>query len=165
MILTRDEILKEVMEGNIVISPFNQNNVGPASIDLTLGNQFRIFKKAKIDLKNVNYKKITKLVKKNKITIKPGQLILGITKEKIKLANNLAGNLEGRSRYARVGLLVHISSNFIHPGINNKQILEIRNDSNSEITLYSGLKICQLIINEVKGQAIYKGKFKDQDSL
>ena len=165
MILTRDEILKEVMEGNIVISPFNPNNVGPASIDLTLGNQFRIFKKAKIDLKNVNYKKITKLVRKNKITIKPGQLILGITKEKIKLANNLAGNLEGRSRYARIGLLVHISSNFIHPGVNNKQILEIRNDSNSGVTLYSGLKICQLIINEVKGQAMYKGKFKDQDSL
>ena len=165
MILTRDEILKEVTEGNIVITPFNPNNVGPASIDLTLGNQFRIFKKAKIDLKNVNYKKITKLVRKNKITIKPGQLILGITKEKIKLANNLAGNLEGRSRYARLGLLVHISSNFVHPGVNNKQILEIRNDSNSEITLYSGLKICQLIINEVKGQAMYKGKFRDQDSL
>ena len=165
MILTRDEILKEVMEGNIVITPFNPNNVGPASIDLTLGNQFRIFKKSKIDLKSVNYKKITKLVRKNKITIKPGQLILGITKEKIKLANNLAGNLEGRSRYARLGLLVHISSNFIHPGVNNKQILEIRNDSNSEVTLYAGLKICQLIINEVKGQAIYKGKFKDQDSL
>ena len=165
MILTRDEILKEIMEGNIVINPFNPNSVGPASIDLTLDNQFRIFKKAKIDLKNVNYKKITKLVKKNKITIKPGQLILGITKEKIKLANNLAGNLEGRSRYARLGLLVHISSNFVHPGVNNKQILEIRNDSNSEITLYSGLKICQLIINEVKGQAMYKGKFRDQDSL
>ena len=165
MILTRDEILKEVTEGNIVITPFNPNNVGPASIDLTLGNQFRIFKKGKIDLKNFNYKKITKLVRKNKITIKPGQLILGITKEKIKLANNLAGNLEGRSRYARLGLLVHISSNFVHPGVNNKQILEIRNDSNSEITLYSGLKICQLIINEVKGQAMYKGKFRDQDSL
>ena len=165
MILTRDEILKEIMEGNIVINPFNPNSVGPASIDLTLDNQFRIFKKGKIDLKNFNYKKITKLVRKNKITIKPGQLILGITKEKIKLADNLAGNLEGRSRYARLGLLVHISSNFVHPGVNNKQILEIRNDSNSEITLYSGLKICQLIINEVKGQAMYKGKFRDQDSL
>ena len=165
MILTRDEILKEIMEGNIVINPFNPNSVGPASIDLTLDNQFRIFKKGKIDLKNFNYKKITKLVRKNKITIKPGQLILGITKEKIKLADNLAGNLEGRSRYARVGLLVHISSNFIHPGVNNKQILEIRNDSNSEVTLYAGLKICQLIINEVKGQAMYKGKFRDQDSL
>jgi dCTP deaminase len=165
MILTRNEILKEIKNGNIKINPFDKKNIGSASIDLTLDNKFRIFFENKIDLKNFDYKKITKLVKKEKIIIKPGQLILGITKEKIRLANNLCGNLEGRSRYARIGLLVHISSNFVQPGVNNKQVLEIRNDSNSEITLYSGLKICQLIIMQTKGKAKYKGKFKNQDYL
>ncbi len=165
MILSRDEILKEIKNGNIKITPFNKNNIGPASIDLTLGNEFRIFTKNKIDLKDIDYRKITKLIKKDKIIIKPGQLILGITKETIKLAENLAGKIEGRSRYARVGLLVHISSSFVHPGINNKQVLEIKNDSNSEMILYSGLKICQLIISEVKGKARYNGKFQNQEKL
>lgn len=165
MILTCDEIFKEIKKGNIEIKPFNKENIGPASVDLTLGNEFRIFKKTKVDLKEVDYKKITKLIKKDKIIIKPGQLILGITKENIRLADNLAGNLEGRSRYARIGLLVHISSNFVHPGVNNRQILEIRNDSNNDLVLHSGLKICQLIIHETRGKAMYKGKFKYQDNL
>jgi len=165
MILTKKEILSEIKKGNIKITPFKKENIGPASIDLTLGNEFRIFNHDKIDLKNFDYKKITKLIKTDKITIKPGQLVLGITKEKIKLNENLAGDLEGRSRYARIGLLIHVSSNFVHPGINNKQVLEIKNDSNNELILHSGLKICQLIILECKGRAKYSGIFKNQDSL
>jgi dCTP deaminase len=165
MILTKNEILKEIKKGNIKITPFNKNNIGPASIDLTLGNEFRIFNHDKIDLKNFDYKKITKLIKANKITIKPNQLVLGIAKEKIKLSDSLAGDLEGRSRYARIGLLVHVSSNFVHPGINNKQVLEIKNDSNNEIVLHAGLKICQLIILECRGKASYNGKFKNQNFL
>jgi len=165
MILSGNEVLKEIKKGNIKILPFDKYSIGPASIDLTLGNEFRIFNKAKIDLKDVNYEKITKLVKKDMMVIKPGQLILGITKEKIKLAENLAGKIEGRSRYARIGLLVHMSSSFVQPGVNNKQVLEIKNDSNSDMILHAGLKVCQLIISEVKGRAKYNGKFQNQEKL
>jgi hypothetical protein len=60
----------------------------------------------------------------------PGQACLGITVETIQLAPGLCGLLEGRSRFARLGLFVHITAGFMQPGINNRQVLEIYNASN-----------------------------------
>ena len=36
--------------------------------------------------------------------------MLGITEENVKLAPHLCGLLEGRSRFARLGLFVHITA-------------------------------------------------------
>jgi len=44
-VLTREEILKEIRQGTIEIDPFEEDQVGPGSIDLRLGNEFRVFKK------------------------------------------------------------------------------------------------------------------------
>jgi dCTP deaminase len=38
--------------------------------------------------------------------------------------------VEGRSRFARIGLFVHITAGFMNPGIDNRQVLEIYNASN-----------------------------------
>lgn len=46
-ILSRNEILKYIEEGKIEISPFEKDQVGPTSIDLTLGNDFRVFRKVR----------------------------------------------------------------------------------------------------------------------
>ncbi|MGA2317021.1 MAG: hypothetical protein ABSG71_11675 [Thermodesulfobacteriota bacterium] len=46
-VLTREEILKEISQGTIEIEPFQEDQVGPGSIDLHLGNEFRVFKKLK----------------------------------------------------------------------------------------------------------------------
>ena len=88
-ILTRNEILKELKCGNIKIKPFSNSQIGPASIDLHLGNEFRVFKEAR-GIYHVNdqanYKKVTRLIKvKNYLVVKPGEVIHGITKEKIEV--------------------------------------------------------------------------------
>ena len=44
---------------------------------------------------------------------------------------------EGRSRFARIGLFVHITAGFMNPGINNRQVLEIYNASNVRSVLLS----------------------------
>ena len=44
-VLTREEILKEIRKGIIEIEPFDEDQVGPGSIDLRLGSEFRVFKK------------------------------------------------------------------------------------------------------------------------
>lgn len=44
-ILASGEILKEIKTGNIEITPFDKSQVGPASIDLRLGNEFSMFKR------------------------------------------------------------------------------------------------------------------------
>ena len=47
MILTKNIILKLIKSKQIQITPFDIKSVGPASIDLTLDNEFRIFDKKK----------------------------------------------------------------------------------------------------------------------
>ncbi len=165
MILTKNEILKEIKKGNIKINPLNLKNIGPASIDLTLSDKFRVFTGSKKIVLNekIDYKKLSKAKKLKELVLEPGDFALGITKEQIKLPDNLCGWLGGRTRFARLGLIVHITASFVQPGINNKQVLEIKNASNNILVLKPGEKFCQLIIEKTEGKARYKGKFKKQN--
>lgn len=167
-ILARDEILKLIKQGKIKIKPFKKSQVGAGSIDLHLGNAFRVFKKihGTFHVKDdVDHKEITKSVKvKNGsyFLIMPGEMVHGVSKETISLPDNVAGFIEGRSRFARVGLLTHLSSGYIHPGTTNKTVLEIANLSPIPLAIYPGTRVCQIVLEEVKGKASYRGKFHKQ---
>src|SRR3990172_1007368 len=104
-ILTRDEILKEIAAGRILIEPFDPTCVGPASVDLHLGNEFRVFRKARAIIRveeDTDYESITeKIVANDGMILMPGETVLGLTRERITLAPSLCGWLEGRSRFAR----------------------------------------------------------------
>lgn len=125
---------------------------------------------------NVDYKNYTE-----KVTIPDGkyyllsshQACLAITKEKITLSPEYCGLLEGRSRFARLGLFVHITAGFMQPGkkyvkysffigISNHQVLEIYNSSSNPLALYPGTKICQFIFLKLVGKAKYQGQFQNQ---
>ena len=163
MILTKEKILEEIKNKRINITYYNAKNLGPASYDLTLSNQFRMFKgneNIRLD-ENTDYKKYTKLVN-GKITLKPGEFILGITEEKITLPSDICGWLTGRSRFARLGLQIHSTAAFLQPGIENKQVLEIHNLSSNTLELKQGLKLCQIVFDRTDGKAKYKGKFSRQ---
>ena len=164
MILTRDEILAEIEKGSIRIEPLNRKNIGPASYDLTLAPEFRLFKNnPPVALtENTDYRKFTRLISINSIVLKPGELVLGITREKITLPGNVCGWLEGRSRFARLGLQVHITAAFVQPGVSNRQVLEMKNDSPMPLRLKSGLRVCQIIFQRTEGKAKYKGIFQNQ---
>jgi dCTP deaminase len=167
-ILSRNELLRYIDEGKIKIDPFDRKQVGPTSIDLTLGNEFRVFKKVRgiFHLKeDVDYEEATKVVRLNKgdyLLLMPGELVHGITKEKIELSQDLAGWIEGRSRFARIGLMVHVTAGLVQPGCNNKQVLEISNMSPMPIALYPDTMICQIIFERLEGKAKYEGRFKNQ---
>lgn len=167
-VLTKNEILKEIKKGNIKIQPFSKDQVGSASIDLSLGNEFRVFKRwktAKIS-EDCDYKDFTKLVKVKKyMVLKPGEFVLGLTKEKITLPENICGWLTGRSRFARLGLSIHITASFIQPGISNKQVLEMKNVSIIPLILYPETRMCQIILMKTLGKSKYKGIFAKQDNL
>jgi len=102
------------------------------------------------------------VVGKQGLIIKPGEVVLGVTKEKISLSSGLCARIDGRTRFARLGLLVHLSSSLVQPGVNNVQVLEIMNASPNELVLKPGLKICQLVFEELKGTAVYGGAFRYQ---
>ena len=167
-ILTKNEIIKSIKEGKIDITPFKKENVGPTSIDLTLGKEFRVFKKVRkiFHIKEeLNYQEVTKVVRikdDEYLLLMPGELVHGITIEKIRMSEELAGWIEGRSRFARIGLMVHVTAGLVQPCCDNKQVLEISNMSPMPIALYPGTKICQIIFERLEGRAKYEGIFKDQ---
>jgi len=170
-VLGKEEILKRLESGEVCITPADKLLVGPASIDLTLGDEFRFFNTAPavIDIKEeTDYKEFTEKVvvpPGGFYTLLPGQACLAITRETVKLPHTLCGLLEGRSRFARLGLFVHITASFINPGINNRQVLEIFNSSNHALALYPGTRICQLVLMHVQGAPAYSGQFNTQTSL
>lgn len=165
MILTQKEILKEVKSKRVKITPFEKEAVGPASIDLSLDKEIRIFNKSKLVKLDheVDYKKYTKLIDITKgYILKPNELVMGITKEKVNLPENLCGWLNSRSKFARIGLMSHITAPFICPGVSNKQVLETYNASRNKIKLMPNIKICQLVLQKCIGKAKYQGGFKNQ---
>lgn len=167
-VLIGTEIEKALKSRLIVIEPLDASQIGPGSIDLTLGNDFRVFKK-RLKTYHVNndshFQDITKEVHVkdgDSIVIKPGEMILGITKERITLADSISGRLEGRSRFARFGLAVHVTAGFMHPGISNHQVLEIVNLGRTRLALYPGTRICQFVFEKCDGHAKYEGRFAGQ---
>ena len=166
-VLTQNEIKKAIADGEISVEPYDESAVGAGSIDLRLGNQFRIFKRAEgvydVD-DDVDYQQITELIEADTIVLQPGETVLSITQEKIILSPRLCGWLEGRTRFARLGLMVHISASFMQPGVENRQVLEISNMGHVPLRLHAGTHICQFIFERTEGEAKYQGKFKDQVS-
>ena len=165
-VLTHDEIKKELELGTIQISPrIDENQISVASVDLHIANEFRIFRKNSevIDLKETtDYKDLTEEIIADQLVIQPQETVLGITTEKITLPGDICGWLEGRSRFARLGLLIHISAGFIQPGVSNRQVLEITNLSPNTLVLHANEKICQIVFQRCEGSATYNGKFVRQ---
>lgn len=165
MILAKPEILNQITAGRIRIEPYDESAVGPASIDLTLDDRLRVFSsKRHITHGDIDYRTLTKLVDiTGGYLLKPGELVLGITRERITLPEDLCGWLNSRSRFARIGLMSHIAAPFVAPGISNRQILEIFNAGRNKIRLKAGMKICHIVLEECRGTAKYDGAWKDQE--
>ncbi|MEB2285601.1 MAG: dCTP deaminase [Polyangiaceae bacterium UTPRO1] len=169
MILTHDVILNEIAAGRLVIDPFHPDQVGPASIDLHLGDEIRVMEggPAVIDLDDdADYRAVTQVRPLTQpYVLRPGETIHGITRERIRLPPDVAGWLEGRSRYARLGIMIHVTSGFVAPGVDNRQVLEMANVAGRPLRIRAGTRLCQIVLQRAEGSAVYSGRFADQQRI
>jgi dCTP deaminase len=174
MILSNQEIANAIRRGDIRIGdltggenpgdePFNTSAVdlhladeisklkaGPAAIDLTrqgLPN----FLKANSDP--------IRLARNQPFRLEPGDFLIARTLETVAFPvregrPRYAARVEGRSSIARCGVLVHFTAPTIHSGYTGTITLEITNLSPMSFLLSPGMKICQLIIEEVRGDVL-----------
>jgi dCTP deaminase len=168
-VLTRDAILRELESGRLRLEPFSLDQVGAASIDLHLGDELRVpneVTNGPIDVTDdATPEAFTRLIAFEKpYVLAPGYTVHGITRERLFLPPDLCAWIEGRSRIARLGLTVHVSSGFVQPGVSNHQVLELSNVSGRALALHPGVRICQIVLQRTEGSAVYRGKFADQDS-
>ena len=167
-VLGRKAILEAMAAGQIVVTPFRPELLGPASLDLTLASTFRVFRKVHqvIEVRDdTDYRSLTDKIEipaGQHILIMPGETVLGITHERLRLGPGLCGWLEGRSRFARLGLMVHISAPFMGPGIDSQQVLEMSNFGPAPLAVYPGLAICQFVFQLLEGEEAYAGRFAGQ---
>jgi dCTP deaminase len=95
--------------------------------------------------------------------LEPGCTIHGITRERIGLPPDLCGLLEGRSRFARLGLMIHVTSAFVQPGVSNRQVLEMSNVAGHPLQIHAGVRLCQIVLMRTEGEAVYRGRFANQE--
>lgn len=167
------DIFAAIESGDIAITPYKAEHVLGATIDLTLHHSFRTFHNTSmthIDVKQAF--DVTHKVEANEtdgsFVIHPGEFLLGSTAEVVSLSNKVGGILEGRSSLGRIGLIVHATASLIKPGFSGYLTLEMSNISNLPIKLYTGMRIAQLAVLELKTPATTpygsSAKYQNQDT-
>ena len=168
-VLTREAIQRELESGRLRVEPLTPEQVGPASIDLTLGDEIRVIvpgAEAIAIRDDADYRNHTELRRLDApFRLESGVTIHGITRERVTLPDDLCGFLEGRSRFARLGLMIHVTSAFVQPGVSNRQVLEMSNVSGHPLVIHPGVRLCQLVLMRTEGRALYRGRFAAQEKL
>jgi len=148
-VLSDGTILRLVSEGRITIDPWDERMVQPASVDLRLGNSFRVFHNHKItaiDLREppTGITERIDVSDEEPFVIHPGEFCLGRTRERVELPDDIVARIEGKSSLGRLGLIVHATAGFCDPGWKGTLTLELNNLTRVPIRLYAGLPIAQL---------------------
>ncbi len=167
-VLSSDRVIELMRAREIYISPLlSDKQIGPASIDLRLGNVALIVRArglSHVDPKN--YRQTSEqpghqgeLQRRQKqerhevpfhrqLLLHPGTLTLVPTLEWVKLSPNLKGVVTARSSWAREGLSI-ATATFINPGYNGIITLELANFGQIPIAIYPGMRIAQIAFYEV----------------
>jgi dCTP deaminase len=148
-VLSDATILEQVQTGRIRIDPWDPGLVQPASVDLRLGDSFRVFhnhRASAIDLRLPPSGLTEEVVigAEESFVIHPGEFCLGRTLEWVELPDDIVARIEGKSSIGRLGLIVHATAGFCDPGWKGTLTLELNNLTRIPIKLYPGLPIAQL---------------------
>ena len=148
-VLSDGTIRRLVDEGRLRIEPWDPSLVQPASVDLRLGDTFRVFHNHKaeaIDLRDppTNLTEEVKVGPEEPFVIHPGEFCLGRTAEWVELPDDIVARIEGKSSLGRLGLIVHATAGFCDPGWRGTLTLELNNLTRIPIKLYPGILIAQL---------------------
>lgn len=175
MILPDHEIRKAIEEGRLVIEPLDDpaTQIQPAWVDLSLGSEFRIFKhteEAFIDAKNPQDYTELKVVD-NAMVLHPQEFVLGITKERIRLPDDMVAFVDGKSSIGRLGITAHITSGWVDPCFEGRLVLEMSNLGKMPVKVYPGMRICKLVLIKMSSPAEVpyhlrkESKYRGQDSV
>jgi dCTP deaminase len=149
MVLSDSDIKTAIEKGEIIIDPLDDSAIQPASVDLRLGSELRVFDNHKFPV--IDPMKpmpdLTRMVEIDELipfVLHPGEFVLGVTMENIVVPNNIVARLDGKSSLGRLGLVVHSTAGFVDPGWSGRLTLELSNLANLPIYLYSGMKVSQI---------------------
>lgn len=135
--------------GPRLLSPWNPEHLQPASIDLTLGDEFIVFSSGEpVDLESAESSTASRTYAyaHSPFVLPPLTFALARTVESVHLRPVYAARVEGRSSVGRKGLLVHATAGFIDPGFSGTITLELFNLRSAPLLLRPGIRIAQLSV-------------------
>lgn len=169
-----------VFDPHIPDSPLNddENRIGSSSVDLLLHEELIVLPETRVpgltidpsvpDIEIMDILRrngeIVNLSQIDNYPMETNRLVIGKTLESIKLPAHLAARIEGKSSLARLGLSVHVTAPTVLAGFEGRLYLEINNIGPFNVTLRSGMRIAQLILEHVGLPASqgYGGQFRGQ---
>jgi len=157
MIITGKSFKEEIQNGNIIISPFDEQFINPNSYDLHLGRYlYRLDDRIVDPLKPHKWTKYD--LTERDIIIKPNKLYLGHTVE-IAGSTVYVSKIEGKSTLGRLGLSIHMTAGYGDIGFVGSWTLEIT--TVKPFVLRYGMPICQIEFSVVKGLQynLYSGRY------
>ena len=162
MILSDYDILNELAASSrIGIDPFDNEQLQPASYDLTLGEDLKILRTKETG--ELEYIPV-RFGKGQSWALRPGDCALATTAERISLPRDIAGRVEGKSTIGRRFLFVHVSAGFVDPGFQGEITLELHNASPVRQNITPGMRIGQISFLRLTTPAMhpYNGHYQNQ---
>jgi dCTP deaminase len=175
-VLGKSEIEKRIVHVDpaerLFITPLlnPEKQIGDAAIDLRLGNEFIVTlqtnlveidlaRSAELEQNIGRYQELVRVDYGESFLLHPHHLVLGSTLEFVGLPCNVAAQVEGRSSWGRLGLVIATATS-VGPGFKGSITLELINLGLVPIALYPGLTIAQLVLQTVEGEpSNYEGRY------
>ncbi|ACJ15669.1 dUTPase [Thermococcus onnurineus NA1] len=137
----------------ILIEPFNEKSLQPAGYDLRVG------KEAMVNGEFIDVER------EGKVVIPPKNYALILTLERIKLPDDVMGDMKLRSSLAREGLMGSFA--WVDPGWDGNLTLGIFNASDEPVELAYGERFVQIAFIRLEGSAKnpYRGNYQGSQHL
>ncbi len=163
MILS-DKTIREYMKyGRLSVDPVDDVQIQPASVDLRLGDHFLRVRHPDGSMIQLSEKPVYEDVVNDEIIIPSHSYVLATTREYVKLPDDVAAFVQGRSSLGRMGVFLQ-NSGWVDPGFEGEITFGLLNANDVPVKLTSGVRICQLVFVKLDQIAMrpYRGKYQGQ---
>lgn len=160
-------LAKDSIKDRLIVTPLmSPSQIGPASIDIRLGNDFVITRRGNLPYidpaqeggQGKNFQTRHYINFGDKFYLHPHELVLAGTLEYFRFPENVSASVTSRSSWGRAGLVI-ATATAIHPGFTGTITLELVNLGEVPLVLYPGLCVAQVILVEASGASEYEGRF------
>lgn len=153
-----------VNERLIMTPMLSREQIGDASIDIRVGNDFIVTRRgnlAKLDPANDDVREHRYQTKHfvnlgDCFYLHPHELVLAGTLEYFRLPTNVAATVTSRSQWGRAGLVI-ATATAVHPGFSGSITLELLNLGEVPLVLYPGTRVAQIVFFDCEGGTPYQG--------
>ena len=83
----------------------------------------------------------------------PGDFVLGTTKERVAIPDDIIAHVEGRSSLGRLAIVVHATAGIVDPGYEGQITLELSNLGTAPVALQPDMRVSQLTFTRLTSAA------------